>query len=219
MMRESYEKSLAALNDSLLQMGMLIETAIAGAVTALKSKDLALARKVMEQDYVIDTKEKEIAGLCVSLLLLQQPVASDLRMVTAASRIISDMERIGDQAADISEIVLAMESDDYCQYLGEIGAMAENAIGMLNDSIDAYVHQDLSLVKKVRAQDDTVDALFVKAKDSMADRLWNHARQNKCAIDLIMIAKYFERIADHSVNIANWTEFCKTGYYKSARII
>jgi phosphate transport system protein len=218
-MRDSYEKSLAALNANLLKMGTMIETAIASAVTALRQQDLTLAQKTMQQDYEIDSMEKEIAGQCFSLLLLQQPVASDLRIVTAACRIISDMERIGDHAADISEIVLSMDHSDYLPYLGEISSMAENAIRMLSDSVDSYIRQDMSLVSKVRSQDDIVDALFVQAGDSLAQVLQAHPDASKRVIDLIMIAKYFERIGDHSVNIVNWTEFCKTGYYKSAKII
>ena len=218
-MRDAYDKSLKLLNENLFSMGRMIEAAIANAVTALKMQDLALAQATIQQDFEVDAREKEIASQCVSLLLLQQPVASDLRMVTAATRIVADMERIGDHAADISEIVLSMDHSDYLPYLTEIGTMAETAIRMLTSSVDAYIKQDMALVEAVRSSDDTVDALFIKAEDSFAEMLQKHADQSRCVIDLIMIAKYFERIADHSVNIANWTEFCKTGYYKNSKII
>jgi phosphate transport system protein len=188
-------------------------------VTALRERDRALALATMQRDYEIDTKEKEIAGQCVSLLLLQQPVASDLRIVTAASRIIADMERIGDYAADVSEVVLSMDGRDYLSCLDEIDSMAEAAVKMLGESVDAYIRQDMELVNTVRAGDDEVDALFMKARERLSDMLQSRAGSGRYAADLIMIAKYFERIADHSVNIANWTEFCRDGYYKNSKII
>lgn len=218
-MRDLYNKKIEYLSENLLSMGNLIETAIRSCVKALKDKDIQLATTVMEQDCEIDAKEKEIAGICTSLVLLQQPVASDLRMVTAASKIITDMERIGDYATDISELVIVMKDVDYINYIDDILSMGTNAIEMLQDSINGYISQNMELVKKVRNQDDVVDNLFTKAKDDMSDLLKADIKEGKCAIDLIMISKYFERIADHSVNIAEWTDFCKTGYYKNTKII
>lgn len=218
-MRNEYNKNLTNLNDDIIKMGSLIETAIARSITSLRKKDTKLAEEVTKQDYVIDTKEKEIASSCVTIALLQQPVASDLRLITAATRIISDMERIGDHATDICENILQMQDYDYLPYIDKISIMADKSIEMLNLSIDSYTQQNVELADQVREMDNTVDELFDNVKAEMSDVIRQYPSQGMCMIDLIMIAKYFERIADHSVNIANWTEFCKTGYYKNARII
>lgn len=218
-MRENYLKQLALLNEKLIEMGEMIEHAIAQSVKAFMEHDVVLAKKAATSDNPIDNKEKEIESLCLSLFLEQQPMASDLRAVSAALKMITDMERIGDHAADISELTLLMSNDDYISNMDILPEMARATIKMLNESIEAYVNCDQELAEQVMAYDDVVDNLFVQIKSDLIELIRGDAAVGGQAVDLIMVAKYFERIGDHAVNIAEWVIFSITGTYKDTRII
>ena len=212
-MRSRFDEQLALLNRELIEMGALCEEVIALSAQALTEGNAELAARVAPLDQEIDRKEREIESLCLKLLLQQQPVAKDLRQISAALKMITDMERIGDQADDISEIVL---------YLADVPAeshvllqkMAEAAIGMVSDSVDAYVRQDVELAEQVIAHDDTVDDYFERVKQALIHRIANDPAEGGTALDLLMIAKYLERIGDHATNIAEWVEFSVTGVHK-----
>ena len=206
-----FDQQLAELNDKLLEMGALIEKAITLASQALKEQDVELAKKVIADEKYTDQVEKDIESLCLKLLLQQQPVASDLRLISAALKMITDMERIGDQAADISEIVVTMGSAPHVVKLENIHKMAEATIKMVTESVDAYVKKDLKLAKSVIKYDDVVDDLFDNVKYELIELLRTDNSKGEQAIDLLMIAKYFERIGDHARNVAKWVVFSIRG--------
>jgi len=209
-MRNKFDEQLDLLKTQMIQMGALCEEAIASATKALINGDMELAKKVITTDEDIDHKEKEIESICLKLLLQYQPVARDLRQISSALKIITDMERIGDQAADISEII-RLANIKSANNISHIANMAKATIKMVTDSIDAYVQQDLKLAKAVIDYDDVVDNLFNDVKADII-RLINEDTENgEFAIDLMMIAKYFERIGDHATNIAEWVIFSITG--------
>ncbi|MBN7773130.1 phosphate signaling complex protein PhoU [Clostridium aminobutyricum] len=223
-MRSRFDNQLSLLNTELIEMGSLCETAIADAVKALVQGDLELARKTIDADKRVDQKERDIEALCLKLLLQQQPVARDLRLISAALKMITDMERIGDQAADISEIVLVTDLSIPHDF-EHIKDMADATIKMVTESIDAFVERDLVLAKEVIDYDDVVDNLFDEIKLAVIDAIAATRTQNQeaedkeklatGAIDILMIAKYFERIGDHATNIAEWVEFSITGTHDS----
>ena len=213
-MRNKFDAQLLELNDKLIQMGALIESAIANAVSALNEQEVETANKAIDFDEEIDQAEKEIEALCLKLLLQQQPVAKDLRLISSALKMITDMERIGDQAADIAEITIQLAKLKHIKIPKHIRAMAQTTIQMVNDSIDAFVKKDLNLAYSVIKCDDTVDNLFDMVKDSLIKRLVEDTNDGAQVIDLIMIAKYFERIGDHATNIAEWVVFSITGTHK-----
>jgi len=209
-MRNKFDEQLDLLKTQMIQMGALCEEAIASATKALINGDMELAKKVITTDEDIDHKEKEIESICLKLLLQFQPVARDLRQISSALKMITDMERIGDQAADISEIIM-LANIKAANNTSHIADMAKATIKMVTDSIDAYVQQNLKLAKAVIDYDDVVDNLFNDVKADMI-RLINEDTENgEFAIDLIMISKYFERIGDHATNIAEWVVFSITG--------
>ncbi|GAE88460.1 MAG TPA: phosphate signaling complex protein PhoU [Fervidobacterium sp.] len=209
-MRNKFDEQLDLLKTQMIQMGALCEEAIASATKALINGDIELAKKVITTDEDIDHKEKEIESICLKLLLQYQPVARDLRQISSALKMITDMERIGDQAADISEIIM-LANIKAANNTSHIADMAKATIKMVTDSIDAYVQQNLKLAKAVIDYDDVVDNLFNDVKADMI-RLINEDTENgEFAIDLIMISKYFERIGDHATNIAEWVVFSITG--------
>jgi phosphate transport system protein len=212
-MRSRFDEQLSLLNKALISMGSLCENAIAMAVKALLDGDMELARGVKAVEIEIDQKEHEIEGICMKLLLHQQPVARDLRQISSALKMITDMERIGDQAADIAEIVMLanIRTGPDTAYMGD---MAKATIKMVTDSVDAYVHRDAALAEAVIAYDDVVDDLFNKSKESLISFIENRKGSGEYAIDLLMISKYFERIGDHAVNIAEWVLFSITGVHK-----
>ena len=209
-MRNRFDNQLAEMNDELISMGALCENAIASAVKALLEGDIKLAAAAIRIDQEIDRKEREIESMCLKLLLQQQPVARDLRQISAALKMITDMERIGDQAQDIAEIVTFLkgrtaEHDDIlCQ-------MARATISMVTESVDAYVKHDTIKAEAVLAADDTVDAYFRQVKQALISRIAADPADGEYALDLLMIAKYFERIGDHATNIAEWVIFMATG--------
>ena len=210
-MRSKFEEQLKQLDDALIEMGAMVEKAIADATKALIEQDVTLAQKIASSDDEIDNKEKEIENLCLKILMQQQPVARDLRYVSSTLKLITDLERIGDHASDISEITLLLADKPYIKKLEHIPQMAEAAMKMLTESIDAFVKKDIELAKQVVAYDDIVDELFETIKDELIELIKADRENGDQAVDLVMIAKYFERIGDHATNIAEWIVFSLTG--------
>ncbi len=208
-MRSRFDMQLHELNSELIKMGALCESAIAMSAKALLDGDTELAARVLEFDSEIDQKERDIESRCMKLLLQQQPVARDLRTVSSALKMITDMERIGDQSADIAEIVTManIKASDETLHIGE---MARAVMKMVTDSVDAFVKRDTSLAHSVIGYDDVVDGLFDDVKKALTVR-FQSGGQMEYALDLLMIAKYFERIGDHAVNIAEWVIYYVTG--------
>lgn len=212
-MRSRFDEQLMLLNKKMIEMGAECENIISLAVNALLEGDVSGAKRAKEQGHSIDQLEREIESVCLKLLLQQQPVAKDLRVISAALKMITDMERIGDQAEDIAEIIgfLNGRTGRECH---DIRLMAEATIKMVTDSIDAYVKQDLELAKSVSDYDDVVDDAFDRVKQTLIRMITENTTDGEYALDLLMIAKYFERIGDHAVNIAEWVEFSVTGVHK-----
>ena len=213
-MRNSFNEQLEQLNVELIKMGALCEEAISAATKALLERDLQLGERARVLEQEIDHQERDIENQCMKLLLRQQPVAGDLRAVSAALRMISDMERIGDQASDIAEIARDMEESRLRRTV-PMAEMARAAIGMVTDSVDAFVRGDLELAHNVLREDDQVDRLFLQVREELITLIAAGENGSVC-LDLLMVAKYFERIGDHAVNIAEWVEYSLTGTHKSA---
>lgn len=211
-MRKTFDEQLMQLNREMITMGSLCEKVIAMAAKSLLEGDKDLAAKVVLSDSEIDQKEREIEAMCLKLLLQQQPVARDLRIVSSALKMITDMERIGDQSADIAEIVTMANitaSDDTLH----IGNMARAAIKMVTGAVDAFVSRDVRAAVEVIKYDDVVDDLFNKVKHELLEMLSTSSEKGEYALDLLMIAKYFERIGDHATNIAEWVCYSLTGQH------
>ena len=212
-MRNSFDMQLRKLNNELIEMGSLIETAIARAYKGLINQNIEIAKENVEFDREIDQKEKEVENICLKLLLQQQPVARDLRQISAALKMITDMERIGDQASDIAEIIgflngrIGLDAQYICQ-------MAVAAMRMVTESVEAYVKRDVAMAEATIQHDDVVDDLFLKVKDSLIQMISENPKDGEYALDLLMIAKYFERIGDHATNIAEWVVFSVTGVHE-----
>lgn len=216
-MRNKFDMQLEFLNDQLIHMGELCEVAINKATNALSEGSIDLAKEVILADEEIDQMEKDIERLCLKLLLQQQPVARDLRQISAALKMITDMERIGDQAADIAEIIISEKKSEESDVL-KISQMSEAVAKMVRDSVTAYVKKDLELSRNVMEADDAVDELFEETKSDLITYISRHKDQGREAIDLIMVAKYLERIGDHATNIAEWVEFSITGIHKESQV-
>ncbi len=212
--RNRFDEQLHTLNHELLEMGSLIERAIRSATDALVKQDVEAALQAIAADKEVDQAERDIESLCLKLLLQQQPVARDLRLISSALKMITDMERIGDQASDIAELVIYLSKEPYIKELTHLPQMAENAIRMVTGALDAYVRKDVALAQEVMGMDDAIDALFVMVKDELIDLIRQDAAAGSQAIDLLMIAKYYERIGDHAQNIAEWVEYALTGRHK-----
>ncbi len=209
-MRSRFDTQLALLNRELIEMGALCEEAIALVSKAITESDKALAKKIAPIDSEIDRMEREIESMCLKLLLQQQPVAGDLRQISAALKMITDMERIGDQAEDIAEIIMLPGEGNIPS--GEVlREMARATIGMVTESVDAYVKKDVSLAEKVIGDDDIVDGLFDTVKKDLIKKISEKSTDGEYAVDTLIIAKYFERIGDHAVNIAELVIFSVTG--------
>lgn len=215
-MRTHFDEQLAKLNQELIEMGGLCEKTIGMAAKALVENDKELAAQVVPVASNIDRKEKDIEALCLRLLLQQQPVARDLRQISAALKMISDMERIGDQAEDIAEIVGFMNGNAI-EECSQIADMAQATIRMVTDSVDAYVKKDVALAEAVLAYDDIVDDYFVVIKNKLIEMTAKNPENGEYILDLLMIAKYFERIGDHATNVAEWVVFSVTGVHKSGQ--
>ena len=213
-MRTLFDEQLSQLNADLIDMGTMIEYAIESSASALISMDGALANRIVRFDHEVDHKERDIESLCLKLILHQQPIAKDLRFISAALKMITDMERIGDQAADIAEIVTMMLNDDPPRITDHFSEMARVTTRMVRQSIDAFVSRDMLLARQVIHTDDVVDGLFDDVRGELIDLLARNPDRGRQALDLLMIAKYFERIGDHATNIAEWVEFAITGIHK-----
>lgn len=214
-MRIRFDEQLKQLNVMLIDMGALCEEAITYAVKAFEEDSEEMRQMTYEADKDIDERESEIENVCLKLLLQQQPVARDLRLISAALKMISDMERIGDQASDIAEITKTMKYDDCKIGTEHISMMAVTAIEMVTESIDSFVKKDTVLANGVIIKDDIVDDLFEQVKDDLIDAVAENKSWGEYFIDILMIAKYLERISDHAVNIAEWVIFSVTGKHVS----
>ena len=214
-MRNRFDQQLELLNEQLIRMGELCEVAIGKATTALKEGSMEQAQKVIEADEEIDQAETDIERLCLKLLLQQQPVARDLRQISAALKMITDMERIGDHAADISEMTVWIHGENYVTHLNLLEEMAKAVTVMLVGSIDAFVCKNLKQAEEVIAKDDIVDDLFLKVKEEVIQMLRESDGSGEEAADLLLIAKYFERIGDHATNISEWVIYSITGKHVS----
>ena len=218
-MRNRFDMQLENLSTQLILMGNLCEKAITNVAKALKNGDLELAKQAIRDDEEIDQMEKEIESMCLKLLLQQQPVARDLRQISAALKMITDMERIGDQTADIADIIISAGMSEVSD-IDAILEMAEGTSQMVHDSVMAYVTKNLELARKVMMADDKVDDLFDLMKENLVKIIADdHGNQGGKAIDIMMITKYLERIGDHATNIAEWVEFSITGVHKDSQKI
>ncbi|MFT3951026.1 MAG: phosphate signaling complex protein PhoU [Oscillospiraceae bacterium] len=218
-MRSNFELQLKQLNLEMLKMAGEVEEIIGMAIKALIDNDPELAGDTIAYDYQVNESERRIESICLNLLLRQQPVAGDLRKISSALKMITDMERIGDQAADISELVLRLAGEEYTANLAHIRRMAEETRKMVTRAINAYVSADAATAREVIASDDIVDELFNREKAALIKLISEQRDAGEQAIDLFMAAKYFERIGDHAVNIAEWVLFSITGVHKNEKII
>jgi len=209
-MRIRFDEQLDQLNVELIYMGALCEEAISLAIHALMENEADLVVRVQAVESDIDQKERDIEALCMKLLLQQQPVARDLRIISSALKMISDMERIGDQAQDIVEITAYIKDDDLKRKI-HIEDMGKETIHMVTESIDSFVKKDLNMAMAVLAHDDVVDNLFSEIRNELTKLIGENNENGELCLDLLMIAKYLERIGDHAVNIAEWVVFSITG--------
>lgn len=209
-MRNKFDRQLEQLHLELIKMGAQCEEAISASVKALLTGETAMADKAIERERDIDQKERDIESLCMKLLLQQQPVARDLRTISSALKMISDMERIGDQAADIAEITCHVSGPSLPAQV-HISDMTRAAVKMVTDSVDSFVKRDLNMAKGVIQYDDVVDQLFVAVKQELTDLIRSDSSSAGQALDLLMVAKYLERIGDHAVNVAEWVAYSITG--------
>lgn len=209
-----FQNMLAELNNGMTDMGQLIETAISRCVDTLKSGDVQAARALMRMDDQIDQKERDLENLCLRLLLTQHPVAKDMRFVSAALKMLTDFERIGDQASDIAELIALAGDTIPAEFHLLFDRMADGVVCMVKNAVNAFIAMDMGIVQAVIAMDDDVDALFDEIKKQLTVHLRDNG-DNAYVLDTLMIAKYFERIGDHAVNVAEWVEYAITGVHKS----
>ena len=219
--RKQYDSDLEALKTALVEMGQNAAEAVENALEALCTADAAAAQKIVQGDDRINNMERDIEHRCMTLLLRQQPVASDLRKVSTALKMVTDVERIGDQASDIAELVLHLhaKSTDAVGVLEDILKMGDDVLKMVKRSIAAYVQVDLAVAAEVIAHDDVIDAAFARISSEIAQYIAAHPTEAETALDLFMVTKYLERLGDHAVNVAEWVEFLKTGVHKSRKIV
>lgn len=203
-MRIKFDEQLNYLNQQMIKMGNMIEENIQSSIRAFLTQDIGTAKQLVEKDTDVDHMQKEIENICFNLLIQQQPVAKDLRAITAAMKMVTDMERIGDHAADISEVTIVMsgKKDENTMHL--ISKMAVSATQMLIESIDAYVQKDMTKAYEVIREDETVDSLFVEVKEALVNLIARDPKSGEQELDLLMVAKYLERIGDHATNLAEW---------------
>ena len=213
-MRNRFDHQLERLNAELTEMGELIEDAIDGAISTLTDRSEEQKKQTDQFEKEINQKESDIESLCLKLLLQQQPVASDLRLISAALKMITEMERIGDQAADIADLSLFMPNDPPSDRMERLMLMANATTRMVKQSVQAFVDRDMELAQKVCAADDTVDELFAQVKSDLIAWIRQDVDNGELALDLLMVAKYFERIGDHAVNLAEWVIFSITGQHR-----
>lgn len=213
MARFTLEKELLQLNESLLAMGILIENTMEQTIEVIATNNREIAKKVVEGDDIIDDQERIIEQKCLLLIARQQPIASDLRTVGAALKVITDLERIGDQCNDICEVIIRRKNDDFAVKFNDIPEMARLASLMVNDALEAYIKKDLDLAIKVRKSDDAIDDLYRKVKEDMVDAIRESKKVVDDATDLMFMAKHIERIADHATNVAEWATYIMTGIH------
>lgn len=219
-MRNKFDMQLDSLKEQLTNMGELCEVAITKATEAILEGKEEQAREVILADEEIDQAEKDIERLCLKLLLQQQPVARDLRRISAALKMITDMERIGDQTSDIAEIIISSEWEKMDENLDKLTAMATGVSKMVRNSVTAYVEKDLELARTVMKDDDEIDVYFDEIRDQMIQLIREaDSRDGRKIFDLIMVTKYLERIGDHATNIAEWVEFSITGVHKDSSVM
>jgi len=217
-MRNIFDKQLVKLNNELIEMGSLVEQSIETAVTALVNQDVKKAKQAIKADDGINHQEKDIENLCLKLILQYQPVAKDLRLISAVLKMITDLERIGDHAADISQMTIALADNPYVIDLSSIEKMAKETMEMIIKSIEAFVNRDLEIAEMVIKHDDIVDDLFRKTKKQIIKLINENPEDGEQVADILMIAKYFERIGDHATNVAEWVIFSITGKHKTKKI-
>jgi len=216
--RQRFDAELQDLSSSLIQMGEAANSAIDHAITALLTGDHALAQQVVHDDDRMDEMERQIEQTCLRLLLKQQPVAGDLRKISTAIKMITDIERIGDAAADIAEISLHLIAPPFSEIASDLKAMAAATQDMASSAIEAYVKEDLELAKQTKEKDDIVDDYFLTIRAVLGEKIRTDVTLMDAALDYLMIIKYLERIGDHAENICEWVEFYKTGIRKNDRI-
>lgn len=214
-----FEQELMKLNEELERMSQAVERAIESTLEALQNNDRALAKEIIKNDGAVDEMERSIERRCLSLVLRQQPVARDLRHISTALKVVTDLERIGDHAADIAELTLHLAGRESCAVLRHLPAMADNVKVMVRDAIDAFIARDGEEAQKIELRDDMIDAYFDKVKEEVIKLLKSDSDKSDCAVDFLMIAKYLERIGDHAVNVCEWTEFSDTGTVKNVAIL
>jgi len=219
MIRHRFNEQLSLLNKLLMEMADMVQEAITKTNKALLEQDIELAQEIIDNEDAIDEKYEEIAGLCLKIIIQQQPVARDLRLISSVLKMITDLERIGDHASDISEIATTITNEPYIKKLVTIPEMSAVTMKMVNDSIEAFVNKDESLARDVIARDDIVDDHFNTVKNDLIALINDDAKNGKQAIDLVMIAKYFEKIGDHATNLAEWVIFSMTGVHKNSQIM
>ena len=219
MMRRVFDEQLDKLKIDLTKMGHLVEVSIENMIDAFKHHDKALAKEIIENDRLINDMERSIESRAFSLILRQQPIASDLRNVTSALKIVTDLERIGDQAADIAEIIYHFEGKHAYRTVEHIPTMAKKAKIMVHEAIDAFIKKNLTTAQMVKDMDDEIDSLFEEVKQEVIEILKENSEKVDYCIDFLMIAKYLERVGDHAVNICEWLEFNQTGTVNQHRLI
>ncbi|NLL74058.1 MAG: phosphate signaling complex protein PhoU [Clostridiales bacterium] len=217
--RISFDAELRLLKEDLFEMAHLIEVAIEKIMLAFENQDEKLAQEIIQGDRIINDIEKAIEARCLSLIIKQQPVASDLRFVTTALKVVTDMERIGDHAADIAELILREKREQIYELTQHIPEMGLATKKMVHASVDAFTTLNIERAREIIKQDDIVDDLFDKVKMEVANILKQSSNQVDQCVDILMIAKYFERIGDHCVNICEWTEFRETGTLNNIRLL
>lgn len=217
--RLSFEHELQVLKDNLCEMGQMIETAIEKTLLAFETQDENLAREIIQGDRNVNDIEKTIEARCLSLILKQQPVARDLRIVTTALKVVTDMERIGDHAADIAELILREKREHIYNLVKHIPEMGKVSKEMVHDAVRAFTTLNVEEARAIEKKDDVVDELFDDVKQEVATLLRTSTEQVDQCVDILMIAKYFERIGDHAVNICEWTEFHETGAVNNIRLL
>ncbi|TAH68321.1 MAG: phosphate signaling complex protein PhoU [Anaerolineaceae bacterium] len=217
--RLSFDAELKLLKEDLHEMARLIEVAIEKIMIAFENQDEDLAREIIQGDRIINDIEKAIEARCLSLIIKQQPVARDLRLVTTALKVVTDMERIGDHAADIAELILREKREHIYDLVKHIPEMGKASKDMVRDAVQAFTTLNVEKAREIMKQDDIVDELFDQVKLEVASILKASSDQVDQCVDILMIAKYFERIGDHVVNICEWTEFHETGSVNNIRLL
>lgn len=217
--RTLFNQELEELNKELDKMSEMVAQAIEHTFEALTDNNRVLAKQIIENDSIVDDMERSIESRCLSLVLRQQPVARDLRHISTALKVVTDLERIGDHAADIAELTLVLNSEGSCAALKHLPPMVESVKAMVRDAISAFIDRDVDAAQEIMVRDDIIDAYFDKVKSEVVSLLKSDSHKSDSAIDLLMIAKYLERIGDHAVNVCEWTEFSDTGVMKNVHIL